>query len=73
MWIIWISYTRLNRHTVITLTYRHSEKSFFQRKRDDLILAFISALIGAILGVAGALIVNHYQSKPANQTDVNER
>jgi hypothetical protein len=48
-WLLWALSVRLRRHAVIVLTHKSSEKSFFQRNRDNLILALISALLGATL------------------------
>ncbi len=63
IWMIWFFYVRFRQHTVIVLAHRNSEKPFLQRNKDNLILAIISALLGAILGVAGTLITSHFQNK----------
>jgi hypothetical protein len=52
-WAIWANFVRFRRHSVIKLT-RHIERtSFFQRKKDELALAFVSTIIGVVLGVVG--------------------
>jgi len=73
MWVIWITYVRLRKHSTIALIHRSTEKSFLQRNKDNLILVIISALLGAILGVAGTLIVNKYQDRPSNQVEGSTR
>ena len=54
-WVIWANCVRFRRHSLITLAARGSS-SFWARKKDDLLLALVSALLGAILGVAGTLL-----------------
>ena len=52
-WTFWVAFIRFRRHSLVRLA-RHSERtSFFQRKKDDLALAIISAIFGMIIGVAG--------------------
>ena len=66
IWVLWAVNIRLRSHSVILLTNRGSEKPFFQRNKDNLILAVIAALLGAVLGVGGTLIVNHFQNIAPN-------
>lgn len=63
IWGIFACYVALRRHSVIVLIHRNSEEPFFQRNKDNLTLAIISALLGAILGVAGTLIGGYFQNK----------
>jgi hypothetical protein len=51
------------RHSNIVLHGRRGALGFFQRKGDDLRLSFVSAVVGAILGVAGTLIVQWLTSR----------
>jgi hypothetical protein len=44
----------------VTLKRRHEWPPFVKRNRDGLILMFIGSVIGAILGVCGTLIVQHF-------------
>jgi hypothetical protein len=49
--------TGANRYSIIYLTLRSQRSSFFQRKKDDLALAAISALLGAVLGALGTWLL----------------
>lgn len=71
MWLFWVLFIRLRSHSIIFLTHRGSEKPFLQRNKDNLILAIISAILGAILGIAGTLIANQFQNKPPSQMNGN--
>jgi hypothetical protein len=73
MWLIWFFFIKFRRHSVIVLTHKNSEAPFLQRNKDNLILAIISALLGAILGIGGTLILNQIQSKPSSQSEGNSR
>jgi hypothetical protein len=57
-WIFRVLYVRLRRHSTVILSNRNERSTFLSRKKDDLILALISGIIGALLGIAGTLIVN---------------
>lgn len=50
LWLIKIIYVRYNHHALIQLVKKGNAPNFFQRKKDDLILALVSGSIGAILG-----------------------
>jgi hypothetical protein len=58
-WVVWTVYVRLRRHSTIILIPRGSA-SFWVRKKDELLLAVVSALLGAILGAAGVLLVRYF-------------
>lgn len=63
LWILWLArttYIRLVKHSSIQLIKKEHVSSFFQRKRDDLILALLSALVGAILGVIGTILTTKF-------------
>lgn len=63
LWILWLAratYIRLVKHSSIQLIKKEHVSSFFQRKRDDLILALLSALVGAILGVIGTIFTTKF-------------
>ncbi len=55
-WVLWVSYVRMRRHATIYLS-RRLALNFWGRRKDDVILALISAVIGAILGAVGTLLV----------------
>jgi hypothetical protein len=55
-WILWIGYVRVSRHSMVSMISKSQSGTFFSRKKDDLILALISGLIGALLGIAGTLL-----------------
>lgn len=59
-WTVWVLFVRLKRNSVIRLERRVDRKSFFQRKKDELALMIISALIGAGLGVAGTMLAGYF-------------
>jgi hypothetical protein len=62
-WMVWIYYVRIARHSLIILVHKGTQKGFFERNKDNLILVIISGLLGAILGVAGTLTVNYFVGK----------
>lgn len=43
------SYVKFNRHSVIFLAYRSSTQSFIRRNKDQITLAFISAVLGGVV------------------------
>jgi hypothetical protein len=59
-WISRIFYIRYVRYSSIQLIRKEHVSNFFQRKRDDLILSLLSALIGAILGIVGTILISKY-------------
>lgn len=63
LWVFWLAratYIRLVKHSSIQLIKKEHVSSFLQRKRDDLILALLSALVGAILGIIGTILTTKY-------------
>lgn len=50
-------------YSTIYLRPKKEMPSFFARKKDDIALAIISGLLGAILGALGALTINHFAAK----------
>jgi hypothetical protein len=63
MWLVWVLFVRLRRHSTILLAPRSGFNGFWLRKKDDLIVAAVSSVLGAILGVAGTLLSIHYVGK----------
>lgn len=51
VWIGWVTYVHTYRHSIIE-TIEGDEPAFFRRKKDDIAVALISALLGAIIGAA---------------------
>ncbi len=66
-WLFWgmllgvlrVGYVRLTRHSSVIVASTRLAGSFFRRKKDDLLLAVISGLVGALLGIAGTILVNY--------------
>ena len=58
-WVVWAAYINLRRHSTIWLC-RRGMVSFWVRKKDDLILAIVSAFFGAILGAVGTILIQLY-------------
>lgn len=59
---LWIFYVCRFRYSVVIPRYRHTARGFFVRNRDNLIVAVIAAIIGAIAGVTLTLLfVNPYK------------
>jgi len=56
IWFAWSGYIVSKRHSIIALVHKHSEKNFWQRNKDALLVSIISAIIGFILGIAATLI-----------------
>ncbi|MDP9646147.1 hypothetical protein [Paraburkholderia caledonica] len=52
----WLFKVQGRRDTLFFGVSRAAQKSFWQRKRDDILVAVISATLGGILGVAGTLV-----------------
>ena len=51
LWCAWAWFVRLRRYSVIRLERKGTTKTFFQRTKDQLALAIISALVGALVGI----------------------
>ena len=63
LWVLWLPraiYVRLVKHSSIQLIRKEHVSSFFHRKRDDLILALLSAIVGAILGIIGTILTTEF-------------
>jgi hypothetical protein len=63
VWLFWLArilYIRMVTHSSIQLIKKEHVTNFFQRKRDDLILSLLSAIVGAILGVAATILTTKY-------------
>ncbi len=54
----WIMYVRLFRYSIVVPRYRHTARGFFVRNRDNLIVALLAAIVGAIAGVTLTLLLN---------------
>jgi hypothetical protein len=63
-WMIWAMFIRLRRTSVVHLARRSEAQSFSQRNKDQLIVAIISAIVGALLGVAGAKLADRIWLTP---------
>jgi hypothetical protein len=57
-WILWVVYVRLQRQSLVILTAQSSLGNLWTRKKDEIVIAVISAAIGAILGIIGTVLVN---------------
>lgn len=53
---VWLFKVQGRRDTLFFGVSRSAQKSFWQRKRDDILVAVISAFLGGILGVIGTLL-----------------
>jgi len=61
-WTVWVGYIRLKRHSTILPGHRGAP-GFWTRKKDDVLLAVVSAVVGAILAIGGTLLVQHLVGK----------
>jgi len=59
----WVVFTRLNRHLTIILKRNKEQGSFIQRKKDELAVAIVAAILGALIGIAGTVLVTTYLKK----------
>lgn len=60
LWIAYVIYIRLVKHSSIRIIKEEHVSNFFKRKRDDLILVLLSALVGAILGIVGTILTTKF-------------
>ncbi|MFY7735078.1 MAG: hypothetical protein ACOVSR_16495 [Bacteroidia bacterium] len=60
LWLPRVLYIRLVKHSSIQLLKKEHVSNFFHRKRDDLILALVSGLFGAILGVLATILTTKF-------------
>ena len=49
VWVLWVGFLKMRRHSVIILRRRHEVSSFFARNKDTLLIALMSALIGGLV------------------------
>lgn len=61
----------LTRGPVLKLEPRSQRRTFFVRKKDELALALLMAVVGTILGVGSTLFVQSLSKKPADQKTSN--
>jgi hypothetical protein len=67
-WVFWTGFFLIRRSAVINLK-RHSERtSFFQRKKDELILAVISLVLGTLIGIFGTKLADRFLKVDADTT-----
>jgi hypothetical protein len=71
-WVLWVLFVRLKRYSVVRLERRSDKRSFFQRKKDELALMIISALIGAGLGVAGTMLAGQLHKMGGDKSERSE-
>lgn len=57
-WVLWVLFIRIYRHSIIILKRRGEQGSFFERNKDNLVVAVIAAAVGALIGVAATVFVN---------------
>jgi hypothetical protein len=58
--VCWASYVRFRRYATVYLVRRHERKSFWQRNSDQIVMQVITLIIGAVLGIAGTQLKEHY-------------
>jgi hypothetical protein len=58
-WMFRAAYVRLKRHSLVVVSDKLSRQGFLRRNKDNLAIVIISALLGAVLGVGGTLLVNY--------------
>ncbi len=61
--VIWILWVRLWHYSTIVAKHKRDVTGFFARNRDSLIVAIVAAIIGALLGVVGTLLISKYSSR----------
>jgi len=58
--VFWVLFVRLRRNSTIILVSRDVPMSFWSRNKDEIIIALISAVMGAILGILGTVLVRNW-------------
>jgi hypothetical protein len=58
--LFWVLFVRLRRHSTIVLTPRNASRTFWSRNKDEIIIALISATVGALLGILGTVIAKKW-------------
>lgn len=58
-WLFWALFIRLRHHSQINLEHQET-RSFWRRKKDDVLLAAASGVIGALIGVAATLATQYF-------------
>ncbi|MBP6860286.1 MAG: hypothetical protein KBC38_01845 [Candidatus Pacebacteria bacterium] len=56
LWILWVAYIQMFRHSTVILYEKYKQKNFFSRNKDQIILL----LIGAVLSAAITIPLTHY-------------
>ena len=64
-WGLWILYVRMRRHSIIRMRRRAATDSFVRRNKDQLTVAIIAAIVGAILGIVGTKLIDKFPIKSA--------
>jgi hypothetical protein len=59
IWVVWVAFIRVRRHSTIILKHEKERGSFIDRNRDNLAVAVISAVLGALVGIAGTMLVGY--------------
>ena len=62
LWVMWALFIRMRRHSLVLITKNSGFGSLWIRKKDNIILSIVAAIIGAILGIAGTLLINYLSS-----------
>lgn len=60
-WISFVVYIRLRKQCLISLVSRRENKNFWLRNKDQLVVAILATIVGAILGVVGTHLVSHFK------------
>lgn len=67
-WIVWAIYIHLRRFSLVQPVMASDPRTFWQRNSDNILIALISGLIGAVAGVAATKTADHFwrsESTPA--------
>ena len=62
LWAYWSFHSEFHKYSIIHIKRKRNEGNFLTRRKDDLILAIISASIGAILTILVTKLVTKFFS-----------
>jgi hypothetical protein len=63
VWLLWIALVRFRRHSIVRMERRARARSFFQRNKDQLVIAIVAAVLEAVLGAVGTKVVEKITSR----------
>ncbi|AZP13550.1 hypothetical protein [Undibacterium parvum] len=71
LWLSYVAFIQLWRFSVIHPMYREARLNFFRRNKDSLVIALISAMVGAVGGVGATKIADRVWPSTSTSTSTS--